>query len=1608
MAAELRLGVSFDLVYFRQQLGKLSQIAASEFAGKVKLNIDKRDFQRQMAGLTKELRININDSQIVGARTNLGKLNQSIATLRRAVAAPIEIKVKYTEQGRPPAGFGGTAARAVSGRLAGAQAVQGMSRGQLQAVYGLFREANLAVGQLSKGLAKSTSDEIRDALVPAFSDSGEEAVNGLANGLKGGSGKVSKAAAKLGEDTLRSIKDVLGIASPSREFKKIGEDSGEGFEQGLKSGLGEATRMGIQEMRSLFRALQGEAQSGAARLQATMLAAMAGIVQLPGGRQQRGRLMQTGAGINAAMAGPALGNVQARRAATRGAAASAPTFAAALPLMFGMHPRELTARLQGLYGQQYRAPAMGGRQAPRPGRIASLIAALASSGGGFGAGTGVNQRGFAGGAINPGLLSSGYIGRSAISPGFLNYPPGMPPAYGTGFIGAPGATYGMMPGRMQGPALPVRGVFSTASGSLGQFPTAGMMGPSSPLGSMGRFPLDNTLAVGGASAVAQKRAGSTPWLNTLRGARGGYVPSISSSLRFPMSGMMGPSSPLGVINAQSSMFGGGGPGGGGGGGRGGFGGFPPINFGGNLPNLPGQGLVREMGSEFGFAAKQVLLFGAAYKGLALLTGLPGQVTEAVSALQNFRNTLTAITPSSEEFRDSNQLILDLVEKYNVPLQSARDGFTKLYASMQPAGFSGDEIRTLFTGISKAAATFGMSADKVDRVNYAFAQMASKGQVMSEELKGQLGDVLPGAMAIFTEAAGFKGPNAISEFSKALEDGAYKGEAMKVLLTNVGTIMNKEFGPGAEGAARTFQGAMNRMQNSMKLLYETFEPVAVGFLNAVVVPFSNGIKTLTDGLNAFFTGAAAKTAGGFGIAQELEKLRPAFEGLSQNVGALAKQFLQMAGVGLEVAKVLLQIAGNPFVGYIARVYAVIVPLNLAFSVFRGLLASTALQFVIFNARLLTGTSTLTAFRGMMAATGQTAAATAATIRGAFATTGIGLVLVGLGLLIERFSTLSQRMQDVKAKALGAAQAINAMSSTEARREQQVADADVKILEKLLARPNKGQGAVSISQREKDALERAGVRTGRMVIPGQLAKPGTAPELLGYGQQAVDVTQVRSALLQRQAIAAAASRRIKDINFQEAEAQKPATLAPIPPGGGDGKGKRERQLRDFESEAIEKLRVSQRIAQARLDQQRQLEIIDDTEYEIASAANKRKFELSIIDEALAEKKAKIGDYEVGVRQKQLAVFEQLAENERTLVKEEEAIAVKGAKLKLSRPFKDALRDENVELEKQRLLIGNLQAGFSELTPEQQASLIIEEKTKDLRAKQQELIKSEINNLKEVTSERIRGAQALARETELLNLRNQAAQLRAPLGQERLVELMQTPGYTPEQAKQQFDLEEQNKRLQVMRQGASDLAGTINSSIGDALTNIVTDFQNLQQHGMTFLQTLANGFKQLANTIIQEMTRAMISKAVSQLFSFIMPNLGATGGFSKTGYYSPTTGLGTAGPNFGLANGGIINGHFMPVTPFATGGMVTGPTLGLVGEGRFNEAVVPLPNGKSIPVDLGQGAGNNISTNIVVNMNNGQSNSQVSGRGGQALGREIEGAVRNVILKETRPGGLIYGAR
>ena len=98
--------------------------------------------------------------------------------------------------------------------------------------------------------------------------------------------------------------------------------------------------------------------------------------------------------------------------------------------------------------------------------------------------------------------------------------------------------------------------------------------------------------------------------------------------------------------------------------------------------------------------------------------------------------------------------------------------------------------------------------------------------------------------------------------------------------------------------------------------------------------------------------------------------------------------------------------------------------------------------------------------------------------------------------------------------------------------------------------------------------------------------------------------------------------------------------------------------------------------------------------------------------------------------------------------------------------------------------------------------------------------------------------------------------------------------------------------------------------------------------------------------------------------------------------------------------------------TGGIVKRPTLGLVGEGKMNEAVVPLPDGKAIPVNMGSGMGQNNNVTVNVSMDgqgNSQSQSNSDGQMGANMGKLIAGAVQDELQRQKRPGGILspYGA-
>lgn len=97
--------------------------------------------------------------------------------------------------------------------------------------------------------------------------------------------------------------------------------------------------------------------------------------------------------------------------------------------------------------------------------------------------------------------------------------------------------------------------------------------------------------------------------------------------------------------------------------------------------------------------------------------------------------------------------------------------------------------------------------------------------------------------------------------------------------------------------------------------------------------------------------------------------------------------------------------------------------------------------------------------------------------------------------------------------------------------------------------------------------------------------------------------------------------------------------------------------------------------------------------------------------------------------------------------------------------------------------------------------------------------------------------------------------------------------------------------------------------------------------------------------------------------------------------------------------------PPLGYATGGIARGPRSGYPALLHGNEAVVPLPNGKDIPVSLrGAGASNNVGMTINISRDDSDSTVESDTQEAQILGEKLKMAVQQVLLDEKRAGGML----
>jgi tape measure domain-containing protein len=141
----------------------------------------------------------------------------------------------------------------------------------------------------------------------------------------------------------------------------------------------------------------------------------------------------------------------------------------------------------------------------------------------------------------------------------------------------------------------------------------------------------------------------------------------------------------------------------------------------------------------------------------------------------------------------------------------------------------------------------------------------------------------------------------------------------------------------------------------------------------------------------------------------------------------------------------------------------------------------------------------------------------------------------------------------------------------------------------------------------------------------------------------------------------------------------------------------------------------------------------------------------------------------------------------------------------------------------------------------------------------------------------------------------------------------------------------------------------------------------------------------------------------------------GFQLGSIAEKSSSLGATAAGYGsqylkFANGGIMTEFGeMALRKYAKGGIADRPQMAIYGEGDMNEAFVPLPDGRSIPVTMKGNAGgqmNNMPVNISIVVN--KDGTEVTNDSDSAQFNEMAGKiktlVKEVLLTETRPGGII----
>jgi len=240
------------------------------------------------------------------------------------------------------------------------------------------------------------------------------------------------------------------------------------------------------------------------------------------------------------------------------------------------------------------------------------------------------------------------------------------------------------------------------------------------------------------------------------------------------------------------------------------------------------------------AGAQLGMLVAGYASIQGAMQLAGRSFDSALQTDAIRTVLEFTFKSADIADQKLKMLRATADRLGVSYVDLANSYKSFTAAALASNFPIEQAEKIFSAVTNAGAKMKLTTDQMSGALLALQQMISKGNVQAEELRGQLGERLPGAFAIAARAMGVTE----TKLNKMLKDGDVLA---KDLLPRLATELDKTFGNDSTEKIDSLQSSWTRLKNTFDLTVETSN--VQSFFKAIIDGTTNWIDLLKNVVNS---------------------------------------------------------------------------------------------------------------------------------------------------------------------------------------------------------------------------------------------------------------------------------------------------------------------------------------------------------------------------------------------------------------------------------------------------------------------------------------------------------------------------------------------------------------------------------------------------------------------------------------------------------------------------------------------------------------------------------------------------------------------------------------